>query len=41
MKLKLHNINAIFEKFSLQLKQVYKKKYSIAHKINANIDQPR
>ena len=33
-----HNINAVCEKFSLQLKQVYKKIHSIAHKINAEID---
>ena len=36
-----HNINAICEKFSLQLKQVYKKIHSIVHEINADIDQLR
>ena len=36
-----HNINAVFEKFSLQLKQVYKEKHSIVHKINTDLDQPR
>ena len=41
MKLMRHNINAVCEKFSLQLKQVYKKLHSIVHKINADIDQPR
>ena len=41
MKLMRHNINAVCEKFSLQLKQVYKKIDSIFHKVNANIDQPR
>ena len=29
------------KKFSLQLKQVYKKIYSKVYKINADIDQPR
>ena len=36
-----HDINAVCEKFSLQLKQVCKKIHSIVHKINADIDQPR
>ena len=40
MKLMRH-INAVCEKFSLQLKQVYKKIHSIFHKINADIDQAR
>ena len=38
MKLMRHNINAVREKFSLQLKLAYKKK---VHKIDADIDQPR
>ena len=41
MKLMRHNINVVCEKFSLQLKQVYKKILSIIHKINVDIDQPR
>ena len=41
MKLMHHNINAVCEKFSLQMKQVYKNIHSIVHKINADIDQPR
>ena len=41
MKLMRHNINTVCEKFSLQLKQVYKKIHSIVHKINVDIDQPR
>ena len=36
MELMRHNINAVSEKFSLQLNQFYKKIHSIAHKINAN-----
>ena len=36
-----HNINAVYEKISLQLKRVYKKIHSIVHKINADIDQSR
>ena len=34
-----NNINAVCEKFSLQLKQVYKNIHSIVHKINVDIDQ--
>ena len=33
-----HNIGAFCEKFSLQLKQVYKIIHSIGHKINADIE---
>ena len=36
-----YNINAVCEKFTLQLKQISKKLHSIVHKINADIvDQP-
>ena len=34
-----YNINIVCEKFSLQLKQVYKKIHAINYKINADIDQ--
>ena len=36
-----YNTYAVYEKFSVQLKQVYKKIKSKVHKINADIDQPR
>ena len=34
-----HEINKVCEKFSLQLRQVYKKIHSIFQEINANIDK--
>ena len=35
-----HNINAVGEQFSLQLKQFFKKIRSKVHKINVDINQP-